>query len=139
MARRHSLVRDLQYIGAGHSLRQQHRCSGECSLASRLGKVHVDRAHKADLLYQGFIVACPVVFHEFTGPDVIPYDGPGTDRGNEYKVKKLLSAYDEDARKAVDLLADHPNCTGRIGSTGMCLGGHLAFRVSVAPAFRLRR
>lgn len=88
---------------------------------------------------QGYIVACPVVFHEFTGAAAIPYDVPGTDAGNAYKVQKLLTAYDEDAKKAVDLLMEHPNCTGRIGATGMCLGGHLAFRVSwsrssVAPS-----
>ncbi|ORY90215.1 dienelactone hydrolase, partial [Leucosporidium creatinivorum] len=82
---------------------------------------------------QGYIVACPVVFHEFTGAAAIPYDVPGTDAGNAYKVQKLLTAYDEDARKAVDLLMEHPNCTGRIGATGMCLGGHLAFRNALDP------
>jgi carboxymethylenebutenolidase len=81
-------------------------------------------------LLQGYIVACPVVFHEFTGAAPLAYDVPGTDAGNSYKIKKLLSAYDEDAEKTVDLLVAHKNCTGRIGATGMCLGGHLAFRVS---------
>ncbi|SGY32777.1 BQ5605_C002g01410 [Microbotryum silenes-dioicae] len=80
---------------------------------------------------QGYIVACPVVFHEFTGPAALAYDVPGTDAGNAYKVKKVLSAYDEDAKKAVDLLMEHKNCNGRIGTTGMCLGGHLAFRIGL--------
>ncbi|SCZ90722.1 BZ3500_MvSof-1268-A1-R1_Chr1-3g02185 [Microbotryum saponariae] len=82
---------------------------------------------------QGYIVACPVVFHEFTGPAALAYDVPGTDAGNAYKVKKVLSAYDEDAKKAVDLLMEHKNCNGRIGTTGMCLGGHLAFRTALDP------
>ncbi|SCV68655.1 BQ2448_776 [Microbotryum intermedium] len=82
---------------------------------------------------QGYIVACPVVFHEFTGPAALAYDVPGTDAGNAYKVKKVLSAYDEDAKKAVDLLMEHKNCNGRIGTTGMCLGGHLAFRNALDP------
>lgn len=79
---------------------------------------------------QGYIVACPTVFHEFEGSAaVLSYDTTGTDNGNAYKVKKLLSAYDEDATKSIDLLQEHPNCNGRIATTGMCLGGHLAFRV----------
>ena len=79
---------------------------------------------------QGYIVAAPACFHEFEyGSAPIPYDVKGTDAGNEYKVKKLLSATDEDIQKAIDTLMEHPNCNGRIGSTGMCYGGHLAFRV----------
>jgi len=62
------------------------------------------------------------VFHEFTGEKPLAYDVPGTDAGNAYKVKKTLESYDSDAKAAVDLLAEHPNCTGRIGATGMCLG-----------------
>jgi len=79
---------------------------------------------------QGFIVACPSSFHEFEGPDAIPYDVEGTDRGNKYKIEKDLAAYDEDATLSIDLLASLPNCNGRIAATGMCLGGHLAFRAA---------
>ncbi|KAF9531968.1 dienelactone hydrolase [Crepidotus variabilis] len=79
---------------------------------------------------QGFVVACPSVYHEFEGPDPIPYDVEGTDRGNNYKIEKRLEAYDEDATLSVDLLTSLPNCNGRIAATGMCLGGHLAFRAA---------
>ncbi|TEB34992.1 dienelactone hydrolase [Coprinellus micaceus] len=82
---------------------------------------------------QGYVVACPSVYHEFEGPEAIPYDNEGTDRGNNYKVEKLVQAYDEDAALAIDLLTAHPNCNGRIAATGMCLGGHLAFRASFDP------
>ncbi|GAA5897017.1 hypothetical protein JCM5296_004273 [Sporobolomyces johnsonii] len=82
---------------------------------------------------QGYIVACPSVFHEFAGAAAIPYDTAGTDAGNAYKVKKLLSAYDEDSAKTIEMLLQHPNCTGRIATTGMCLGGHLAFRTALDP------
>lgn len=78
---------------------------------------------------QGYIVACPCIYHEFEGAAPIAYDGPGTDAGNDYKIRKLLSAYDSDAKAAVNFLMDQKACNGRIGSTGMCLGGHLAFRV----------
>jgi len=82
---------------------------------------------------QGFVVACPSVYHEFEGPEPIPYDTEGTDRGNNYKVEKKLEAYDEDASLSIDLLTSLKNCNGRIAATGMCLGGHLAFRAAFDP------
>ncbi|KAL8279143.1 hypothetical protein RQP46_008399 [Phenoliferia psychrophenolica] len=82
---------------------------------------------------QGYIVACPCVYHEFEGAAPMPYDTVGTDNGNNYKVQKALSAYDSDAKASVDFLMTHKNCNGRIGSTGMCLGGHLAFRNALDP------
>ncbi|KDR85041.1 hypothetical protein GALMADRAFT_107680 [Galerina marginata CBS 339.88] len=82
---------------------------------------------------QGFVVACPSVYHEFEGPDPIPYDVEGTDRGNNYKIEKKLEGYDEDATLSVDLLVSLKNCNGRIAATGMCLGGHLAFRAAFDP------
>ncbi|KAI0078923.1 dienelactone hydrolase [Panus rudis PR-1116 ss-1] len=75
---------------------------------------------------QGYVVACPSVYHEFEGPEPLPYDAEGTDRGNKYKIEKEVAAYDEDAKLAIDLLTSLPNCNGRIAATGMCLGGHLA-------------
>lgn len=33
----------------------------------------------------------------------------------------------------VDYLRSLPTCTGKIGATGMCLGGHLAFRAALDP------
>ncbi|KIM85279.1 hypothetical protein PILCRDRAFT_355863 [Piloderma croceum F 1598] len=79
---------------------------------------------------QGYVVACPSIYHEFEGPEAIPYDVEGTDRGNQYKIEKELAAYDEDATLSVDLLISLKNCNGRIAATGMCLGGHLAFRAA---------
>ena len=76
----------------------------------------------------GYIVAAPSSYHEFTGPDPLAYDVPGTDAGNTYKITKKLSAYDEDADLAIETLLNLPTCTGRLGATGMCLGGHLAYR-----------
>ncbi|KAJ3902841.1 dienelactone hydrolase [Lentinula edodes] len=82
---------------------------------------------------QGFVVACPSIYHEFEGPEAIPYDVEGTDRGNKYKIEKTVAAFDEDAKLSIDLLSTLPNCNGRIGATGMCLGGHLAFRAAFDP------
>jgi len=44
---------------------------------------------------QGYVIACPSSFHEFEGPDPIPYDVEGTDRGNRFKVEKTVAGYDE--------------------------------------------
>ncbi|KAG0077721.1 hypothetical protein BGZ92_001812, partial [Podila epicladia] len=78
---------------------------------------------------QGYIVACNESFHEFEPlGSPLAYDVPGTDKGNFYKIEKELGAYDEDATIVIDHLMSRPDCTGKIGATGMCLGGHLAFR-----------
>ena len=37
----------------------------------------------------GYIVAAPSSYHEFTGPEPLAYDGPGTDAGNDWKIKKV--------------------------------------------------
>lgn len=39
-----------------------------------------------------------------------------------------LAAYDEDAYLSVSTLLGMKTCNGRVGATGMCLGGHLAYR-----------
>ncbi|CCA75070.1 related to poly(rC)-binding protein 3 [Serendipita indica DSM 11827] len=80
---------------------------------------------------QGYVVACPSSFHEFEGPEPIPYNTEGTDRGNKYKASRISLI--QDATDAIDLLTSLPNCNGRIGVTGMCLGGHLAFRAAFDP------
>ena len=83
---------------------------------------------------QGFIVAVPDVYHEFTElGEVFAYDKVGTDRGNELKITKELRSYDADARAIIDYLRGDSGCSGRIGSVGICLGGHLAFRAAMNP------
>jgi dienelactone hydrolase len=84
----------------------------------------------------GYIVAAPSSYHEFTSPAPLAYDVAGTDAGNEYKITKKVSAYDEDADLAIATLLKMPSCTGRIGATGMCLGGHLAYRCAFSPHIR---
>ncbi|KAL5594075.1 hypothetical protein BROUX41_001122 [Berkeleyomyces rouxiae] len=76
----------------------------------------------------GYIVAAPSSYHDFTGPEPLAYDVPGTDAGNAWKIAKTLASYDADVMSTVDHLLSLPTCSGRIGATGMCLGGHLALR-----------
>ncbi|KAK9447507.1 Alpha/Beta hydrolase protein [Limtongia smithiae] len=79
---------------------------------------------------QGYIVAAPCVYHNFTSFEPLAYDTEGTDKGNLYKIEKPLESYDEDNTLAVDYLVSLPTCTGRVGATGMCLGGHIAYRAA---------
>jgi carboxymethylenebutenolidase len=82
----------------------------------------------------GFVVAMPEIFHEFEpAGTALAYDSAGADRGNWCKVNKPLAAYDADARAVLDFLAAHPHCTGRLGSLGICIGGHLNFRAAMQP------
>ncbi|PHH66673.1 hypothetical protein CDD81_6510 [Ophiocordyceps australis] len=81
----------------------------------------------------GYIVAAPSSYHDFVGPEPLLYDAADTDRGNKFKVEKTLESYDADSHATVDLLLSLDTCTGLIGSTGMCLGGHLAVRAALDP------
>jgi carboxymethylenebutenolidase len=82
----------------------------------------------------GYIVATPEIYHEFEpAGTVFAYDQAGSDRGNTLKTTKKLSSYDADARAALDHLAARPDCTGKLGALGICIGGHLAFRAAMNP------
>lgn len=78
----------------------------------------------------GFIVVAPAIYHNFIDSTPLAYDDEGTTLGNDLKKKKLLESYDEDNQIAIDYLMSLKTCTGRIGATGMCLGGHVAFRAA---------
>jgi carboxymethylenebutenolidase len=90
------------------------------------------RRTAALLAGHGFIVAVPEIYHEFEpAGTVLAYDQAGADRGNALKTTKEVSAYDSDARSVLDWLKENPNCTGRLGAMGICIGGHLAFRAAM--------
>lgn len=61
----------------------------------------------------------------FLGPQ--PQELPKTNP----KPPQTLESYDADSRAAVTHLLSLPTCTGRVGTTGMCLGGHLAVRAAL--------
>jgi len=93
------------------------------------------RRMAATLAGNGYFVAVPEVYHELEAPGtVLAYDTAGADRGNADKVTKELAGYDSDARAVLDFLQSHPACTGKLGTMGVCLGGHLAFRAAMNPS-----
>jgi carboxymethylenebutenolidase len=84
------------------------------------------------LASQGYIVAIPEIFHEFEPlGSAFPYTTEGTDKGNRYKIEKVLAHYDSDARVVLDHLKGLPECSGRLGALGICIGGHLSFRAAM--------
>ena len=88
----------------------------------------------AMLAGHGYVVAMPEVYHEFEAAGTaLAYDQAGSDRGNFLKTDKLVAAYDDDARAVIAHLQQRPDCTGKIGAMGICMGGHLAFRAAMNP------
>ncbi|RMB54697.1 carboxymethylenebutenolidase [Sphingomonas sp. PP-CE-3A-406] len=82
----------------------------------------------------GYVVAVPEVYHEYEpAGTVLRYDPTGTDRGNALKIAKPVAAFDADAAAGVTALLANPACNGRIGTFGVCLGGHLAYRAALDP------
>lgn len=92
------------------------------------------RRTAALLAGHGFVVAVPEIYHECEpAGTVLAYDQAGADRGNALKTAKEVSNYDHDARAVLGFLKSHPNCTGKLGVMGICIGGHLAFRAAMNP------
>src|SRR5579863_5013021 len=57
----------------------------------------------------GYVVAAPEIYHELEpAGTVLPYDAAGADLGNAHKIGKEISAYDSDARAALDYLKSRP-------------------------------
>ncbi|HEY4104801.1 MAG TPA: dienelactone hydrolase family protein, partial [Polyangiaceae bacterium] len=95
------------------------------------------RRMAAMLAGQGMVVLVPEIFHELEPVGaVLPYDSAGTERGNQHKTTKPTSAYDDDARACLDHLLTRADCDGRLGTVGVCIGGHLAFRGAFDPRVR---
>ena len=82
----------------------------------------------------GYVVAVPEIYHDFEAPgSPFEYNPADTDKGNRYKIEKTLASYDADARACIDHLGARDDCNGRLGSVGICLGGHLSIRCAMNP------
>jgi len=92
----------------------------------------------ARLAGYGFVVAAPEIYHRIEPPGlVIPFDDQGRTRGLEDAAKTQVADFDADCRAALDYLAQHPRVVGgKLGVSGFCIGGHLAFRASLQPDVR---
>ena len=108
----------LQFFSSSSLRISYHRVGGWMVAKYRIAVTGPVARFARQIASQGYIVAAPSSYHEFTGPEPLAYDGPGTDAGNEWKITKKVEAYDEDARLAVDALLELKTCNGRVGATG---------------------
>jgi carboxymethylenebutenolidase len=82
----------------------------------------------------GYVVIVPEVFHELNEiGTILAYDDEGKDKGNDDKFTKPLTAHDTDTETIVEWVDNKEFCNGCLGSFGVCLGGHLAFRAGLHP------
>lgn len=85
----------------------------------------------------GFVVLAPEVFHELNPiGTVLGYDDAGKDKGNSDKFSKSLLAHDSDTEAMLEYCAKADFCSGIVGTMGVCLGGHLAFRAALNPSVK---
>ena len=85
----------------------------------------------------GFIVYVPEVYHEFEPlGEVFKYNPEDTEKGNKYKFEKPVSSFDTDTQALIYSLLQNSHCNKRIGSFGVCLGGHLSYRAALFPEIR---
>ncbi len=81
-----------------------------------------------DLAAKGFIAVCPDLFWRLE---------PGVDITDKTKAEwdkalNLMGRFDadkgvEDIRAAMDVIRRDPQCSGKVGAVGYCLGGRLAY------------
>ncbi|GBF80671.1 dienelactone hydrolase family protein [Aphanothece sacrum] len=83
----------------------------------------------------GFVVAAPEIYHRLLPiGTIIEPDDLGRIQGNEAARKTALSEFDIDAKAIIDFLAKNDSvASGKIGTMGFCIGGHLAFRAAFNP------
>jgi len=58
----------------------------------------------------------------------------GKDKGNADKFAKPLESYDSDNQAMIKFIQTQEYCTGKMGSMGVCIGGHLAYRAALQSA-----
>ncbi|MGB7442837.1 MAG: dienelactone hydrolase family protein [Coleofasciculaceae cyanobacterium] len=80
----------------------------------------------------GYVVAAPEIFHRIEPVGlVIEPDDLGRMRGNDDARRIRVADYDADGLAAIEFLKGESSvASGKIGTLGFCIGGHLAFRAA---------
>lgn len=87
------------------------------------------------LASHGFHVLVPEVFHELNAiGTILAYDDIGKNKGNQDKFSKPLEAHDSDTEALIAFAKSIENFNGMLGTMGVCIGGHLAYRAALNPA-----
>ncbi len=92
----------------------------------------------ARLAGYGFVVAAHEFFHRLEPAGVVlNQDDEGRARGMRNQLATPVAHFDEDCRAVIGYLQRHPRVDpARLGATGFCIGGHLAYRAALQPEIR---
>lgn len=76
---------------------------------------------------QGYVVIVPDLYWRQQPGVYLSYDPEGQQRGRAMGAAMDLHLFMQDLRACADWLRQRPDCTGRIGTVGFCLGGKLVW------------
>src|SRR3989442_5162332 len=80
----------------------------------------------------GFVAICPDLFwRQRPGVELTDQTEAGWQKAFELYQGLDKAKAVEDSAAAVEFLRQHPACSGRVGAVGFCLGGNLAYLLSV--------
>ncbi|NOT58914.1 MAG: dienelactone hydrolase family protein [Acidobacteria bacterium] len=86
----------------------------------------------------GFVIAAHEIFHrhEPVGT-VLEQNDAGIARGMAAQKVMPVAQFDSDCRAVIATLQQHPQVDAdKLGATGFCIGGHLAFRAALQPEIK---
>jgi len=76
---------------------------------------------------EGYMVIAPDLYWRQEPGRYFAYTTDGQDRGRALGAAMDLPLFSEDLRACAEWLRHRPDCTGRIGAVGFCLGGKLVW------------
>jgi carboxymethylenebutenolidase len=76
---------------------------------------------------EGYVVLAPDLYWRQVPGEYLPYTPEGQQRGRALAAEMDLAAFTEDLRACVTWLKQRPECNGRVGAVGFCLGGKLVW------------
>ena len=79
----------------------------------------------------GFVALCPDLFWRIERGVQLTDKGDDWSKAIEFYQKLDEAKAVEDAAAALEFLRRHPSCSGRAGAVGFCMGGNLAYLLSV--------
>ena len=80
-----------------------------------------------DYAAAGYVVIAPDLYWRQAPGEYLPYTPEGQQRGRALGYAMDLDLFYRDLKSCADWLRARPDCTGRIGSVGFCLGGKLVY------------
>jgi carboxymethylenebutenolidase len=86
----------------------------------------------------GLVVVAHEIFHRHeSAGTVLEQNDAGVARGMAAQKATPVAQFDEDCRAVIAALQQHPQVDAtKLGATGFCIGGHLAFRAALQPEIK---